>query len=83
MGSTDIEVAMHNFCFNCVACNFVTATIKGPRPLAQCRFHAVQCRRCRHYALPVFKWKYVQYSRVVPVKFIIVSPLPEQATVLH
>jgi hypothetical protein len=57
---------------------------KGPRPLAQCRFRAVQCRRCRHNALRVFKWMCVHYSRVVLVKFIIVSsPLPEQALVLR
>jgi hypothetical protein len=57
---------------------------KGPRPLAQCRFRAVQCRRYSYNALRVFKWKCVHYSRVVPVKFIIVSSsLPEQAIVLH
>jgi hypothetical protein len=57
---------------------------KDPRPLAQCHFRAVQCRRCRHNALCVFKWMCVQNSRVVPVWFIIVSsPLLEQAIVLH
>jgi hypothetical protein len=52
---------------------------QGPRPLAQCRFRAVQCWRCRHNALRVLKC-----SRVVPVYYIIVwSPLLEEAIVLY
>jgi hypothetical protein len=67
------------------SCSFDSIpTFKGPRPLAERRFRAVQSRRCRHNALRVFKWMCVHYSRVVPAKFIIVSsPLLEQAKVLH
>jgi hypothetical protein len=54
---------------------------RGPSALAQFHFRAVQCRQ---NVLRVFKWKCAHYSRVVPVKFIIVSsPLPEQGIVLH